>query len=79
VTGKTVVTLNNTRPGGGVFNPVGIPVVFVNGNESSNAFYMPQPFDSGLFDWDAYFVPTGSGFFELKSFPGGGSHVLLQF
>jgi len=68
-------------PGGGVFNPDGIPVVFVpNGQVQSNAFFMPQPFDSGLFDWDVYFVPTGggSGFFELKSFPGGGAHVLPQ-
>jgi autochaperone domain-containing protein len=81
VFGKTQVLLNNTRPGGGAFNPVGIPVVFVpNGQVQSNAFFMPQPFDSGLFDWDVYFVPTGggSGFFELKSFPGGGAHVLPQ-
>jgi len=79
VTGKTALTLNNTNPGPGVFNPDGIPVVFVpNGNVSSNAFFMPQPFDSGLFDWDLYFVPTGSGFFELRSFPGGGAHVLPQ-
>jgi len=79
VTGKTALTINNTNPGPGVFNPDGIPVVFVpNGNVSSDAFFMPQPFDSGLFDWDLYFVPTGSGFFELRSFPGGGAHVLPQ-
>jgi autotransporter family porin len=79
VTGKTALTLNNTNPGPGVFNPDGIPVVFVpNGQVQSNAFFLPQPFDSGLFDWDLYFVPTGSGFFELRSFPGGGAHVLPQ-
>ena len=64
-----------------MFNPEGISVIFVpNGQVSSNAFFMPQPFDSGLFDWDVYFVPTGggSGFFELRSFPGGGAHQLPQ-
>jgi autotransporter family porin len=77
-TGKTQVIVNNTRAGGGVFNPKGIPIIFVDGNVSSNAFFMPQPFDSGLFDWDVFFVPTGSGFFELRSFPGGGAHQLPQ-
>jgi hypothetical protein len=78
VSGKTALAINNTNPAPGVFNPQGIPVVFVNGNVNGNAFFMPQPFDSGLFDWDLYFVPTGSGFFELRSFPGGGAHVLPQ-
>jgi autotransporter family porin len=81
VFGKTQVIVNNTRPGGGVFNPEGIPIVFVpNGQVASNAFFMPRPFDSGLFDWDVYFVPTGggSGLFELRSFPGGGAHQLPQ-
>jgi autotransporter family porin len=78
VTGKTALAVNNTNPAPGVFNPQGIPVVFVNGNVSGNAFFLPKPFDSGLFDWDLYFVPTGSGFFELRSFPGGGAHVLPQ-
>jgi outer membrane autotransporter protein len=72
------VLVNNTRPGGGVFNPDGIPFAFVEGDVGPNAFYMLQPFDSGLFDWDVFFVPTGSGFFELRSFPGGGAHQLPQ-
>lgn len=42
----------------------------VDGNVKSDAFFMPKPFDSGLFDWDLHFVETGSGFFELRSFPG---------
>jgi len=78
VSGRTALSINNTNPGPGVFNPQGIPVLFVNGNVNANNFFMPQPFDSGLFDWDVYFVPTGSGFFELRSFPGGGAHVLPQ-
>jgi outer membrane autotransporter protein len=45
---------------------------------NGNAFYLPKPVDSGLFDWDLFFVPTGSGFFDLRSFPGGGAHVLPQ-
>lgn len=81
VLGQTQLIVNNTRPGGGAYNPDGIPVVFVpNGQVSGNAFYMPQAFDSGLFDWDVHFVPTGggSGLFELRSFPGGGAHMLPQ-
>jgi autotransporter family porin len=78
VSGKTAVTINNTNPAPGVFNPQGIPVVFVNGDVKGDAFFMPQPIDTGLFDWDLFFVPTGSGFFELRSFPGGGAHVLPQ-
>jgi outer membrane autotransporter protein len=78
VFGQTQVIVNNTKAGGGVFNPQGIPTVFVNGNVSSDAFYMPKPLDTGLFDWDVYFVPTGSGVFELRSFPGGGAHQLPQ-
>jgi hypothetical protein len=32
VSGKTVLKVNNTNPGPGVFNKVGIPVVYVNGD-----------------------------------------------
>jgi outer membrane autotransporter protein len=79
VTGRTKLTVNNTNPGPGAFNPQGILVVNVpNGNVASNAFYLPKPIETGLFDWDLFFVPTGSGFFELRSFPGGGAHVLPQ-
>ena len=79
VTGRTKLTVNNTNPGPGAYNPDGILVVNVpNGTVSANAFYLPKPIETGLFDWDLYFVPTGSGFFELRSFPGGGAHVLPQ-
>jgi hypothetical protein len=37
VTGKTALSVNNTNPGGGSFNPTGIPVVFLGGNVKSNA------------------------------------------
>ena len=78
VTGQTVLTVNNTNPGGGALNKAGIPVVFVNGNVESNSFYLPKPIDAGAFDYDLFFVPTGSGYFELRSFPGGGSHHLPE-
>jgi outer membrane autotransporter protein len=79
VTGRTALAVNNTGSGLGAYNPQGIVVVNVpNGNVASNAFFLKQPIETGLFDWDLYFVPTGSGFFELRSFPGGGAHVLPQ-
>jgi outer membrane autotransporter protein len=79
VTGRTALAVNNTGSGLGAYNPQGIVVVNVpNGNVASNAFFLPQPIETGLFDWDLFFVPTGSGFFELRSFPGGGAHVLPQ-
>jgi outer membrane autotransporter protein len=75
VSGKTLVTVNNTNPGPGQFNP-GIPVVFVNGNVSSNAFFLPKPVETGLFAYDLF--PTDSTIFELKSFPGANAHILPQ-
>jgi hypothetical protein len=76
VTGRTELKVFNTNPHGGALNRTGIPVVFVNGNVSSNAFYLAKPIDTGFFDYDLHFVPTGSGFFELRSHPGGGAHIL---
>jgi hypothetical protein len=56
-----------------------IPVVFANSNSvSSDAFFMKQPLDTGFFDYDLFFRPTGSGIFELRSFLGGGAFVLPQ-
>src|SRR5262245_40252548 len=75
VSGKTLVTVNNTNPGPGQFNP-GIPVVFVNGNASSDAFFLPKPIETGLFAYDLF--PTDSTVFELKSFPGANAHILPQ-
>ena len=74
--GKTALLVNNTNPGGGSYNTKGIPIVFANGNVKPDAFYLKKPVDAGLFDYDLIFRPTGSGVFELKSFPGGGSHSL---
>ena len=78
VTGRTAVAVNNTNSGPGVFNRIGIPVVFVGGNVNENAFFLPQPIDTGFFDYDLFFQPVGSGFFELRSFLGAGAFVLPQ-
>jgi len=79
VSGSTTVAVNNTNTGPGVFNPVGIPVVFVTGNTpTGNEFSLAKPIDTGFFDYDLFFTPTGSGFWSLKSFPGGGAHLLPQ-
>ena len=76
VSGQTLLTVHDTNPGPGSFNEQGIPVVYANGNVNSNAFFLKKPIDAGLFEYDLFFKPTGSGIFELKSLPGGGSHVL---
>ena len=76
VSGRTALTVNNVNPGGGSYNTRGIPVMYVDGSVKSNALYLPKPLDAGLFDYDLFFVPTGSGFFELRSLPGGGGHIL---
>jgi hypothetical protein len=77
VFGQTALLINNTNPGGGAVNKQGIPVVFVNAPVvDAKSFYLTKPVDAGAFDYDLFFVPTGSGFFELRSFPGGGAHHL---
>lgn len=76
VKGDTELLVNNTNKGPGEYNPKGIPVAFVDGNVSSKALLLKKPIDAGNFDYDLFFVPTGSGFFELRSHPGGGSHTL---
>lgn len=78
VTGKTSVAVNNTNFGGGSFNPEGIPVVFVGGKVKANAFFLPEPIDAGLVDYDLFFQRVNSGLFELRSFPGGGALLLPQ-
>jgi outer membrane autotransporter protein len=79
VSGKTKVQVNDTNPGPGVFNKQGIPVVYVNGaTPNGNEFFLPNPIDTGFFDYDLFFRPTGSGVFELKSFLGQGAFVLPQ-
>ncbi|MGH6791417.1 MAG: autotransporter domain-containing protein [Methyloceanibacter sp.] len=78
VRGKTALQVNNTNAGPGVFNSDGIPVVFVGGNVKSDAFFLQQSIDTGFFNYDLFFEPTGSGIFELRSFPGGGALLLPQ-
>ena len=77
VTGKTALQVNNTNPGPGVNGAV-IPVIEVGGNVKSDAFFLPQTIDTGFFNYDLFFRPTGSGIFELRSFPGGGALLLPQ-
>ncbi len=76
VSGQTELTVNNTNPRGGAYNKQGIPVVFVNGNVNKDSFFLPKPIDAGFVDYDLFFVPTGSGYFELRSLPGGGAQHL---
>jgi len=79
VSGTTTVEINNTNAGPGNFNPKGIPVVFVTGNvPSGNAFKLAEPIDTGFFNYDLFFTPTGSGYWSLKSSPGGGAYLLPQ-
>jgi autotransporter family porin len=78
VTGRTALSVNNTNPGQGALNKQGIPVVFVTGAVNANAFYLPKPVDAGLFDYDLFFKPGPVDQFDLRSFPGGGAHVLPQ-
>ncbi|HUU25691.1 MAG TPA: autotransporter outer membrane beta-barrel domain-containing protein, partial [Methyloceanibacter sp.] len=79
VSGSTTVEVNNTNTGPGVFNPVGIPVVFVTGaTPTGNEFSLAQPIDTGFFDYDLFFTPTGSGHWDLMSYPGAGAHLLPQ-
>jgi Autotransporter beta-domain/Autochaperone Domain Type 1 len=79
VSGRTKVVVNNTNYGPGVFNPQGIEVVAVSGaTPSENAFYLEQSIDTGFFNYDLFFTPTGSGFWELRSFAGPGAFLLPQ-
>lgn len=76
--GRTRLAVNNVNPGPGRLNREGIPVVFVDGNVNASNFYLDKPIDTGFFEYDLVFVPTGSGFFELRSHASGGAHVLPQ-
>ncbi|MGE5259361.1 MAG: autotransporter outer membrane beta-barrel domain-containing protein, partial [Actinomycetota bacterium] len=74
VSGKTKVDVNNINLGPGVYNKEGIPVIYVGGpNVTGNEFFLSQPIDTGFFNYDLFFKPTGSGIFELKSFLGQGA------
>jgi hypothetical protein len=43
-----------------------------------DAFFLSQLIDTGFFNYDLFFRPTGSGIFELRSFLGAGAFVLPQ-
>jgi autotransporter family porin len=77
ISGKTELKVNNTNTGPGTFAQA-IPVIYANGNVSSDAFFLNQPIDTGFFNYDLFFRPTGSGVFELRSFLGAGAFVLPQ-
>ena len=79
MSGKTLVEVNNTNAGPGSLNKEGIPVVYVNGNANGDAFFLEKPIGSGLFNYDLFYTPTGSGIFELKSFLSANAFVLPQF
>jgi Autotransporter beta-domain/Autochaperone Domain Type 1 len=79
VSGVTTVQVNNTSFGPGVFNPTGIRVVTVTGaTPNANAFQLDESIDTGFFNYDLFFVPTGSGYWELRSFAGPGAFLLPQ-
>jgi hypothetical protein len=78
VSGKTEIKVNNTNQGLGVFNKQGIPVVYVGGNASGDEFFLKNPIDTGFFNYDLFFRPTGSGVFEFRSFLSGQALLLPQ-
>ena len=78
VSGKTLVDVNNTNAGPGSLNQEGIPVVDVNGNAKSSDFFLNRPIGAGLFNYDLFFTPTGSGIFALKSFLSANAFALPQ-
>ncbi len=79
VSGVTRVSVVNTNYGPGVFNPSGMRVVTVTGaTPNPDAFKLDESIDTGFFNYDLFFTPTGSGFWNLRSFPGGGAYLLPQ-
>jgi autotransporter family porin len=79
VAGTTALQGADANKGPGVLNKEGIPVIFVNGpGVTGDEFFLKKPIDTGFFNYDLFFRPTGSGVFELRSFLGGGVFVLPQ-
>lgn len=78
VSGRTTVVVNDTNPGPGTFNSQGIRVVSVTGKTPRGDSFVLEggPINKGLFDYDLFFTPTGSGYWGLKSFVNGQGHVL---
>jgi hypothetical protein len=62
VAGKTEVQVLDTNKGPGVLNKQGIPVIYVNGpGVNGDEFFLKHPIDTGFFNYDLFFRPTGSG------------------
>jgi outer membrane autotransporter protein len=79
VAGTTEVVVADANKGPGVLNKEGISIIFVNGpGVTGDEFFLKKPIDTGFFNYDLFFRPTGSGVFELRSFLGGGAFVLPQ-
>ncbi|MEM8644133.1 MAG: hypothetical protein AAGF09_04505, partial [Pseudomonadota bacterium] len=78
VSGVTRVVVNNASSLPGVLNTEGIPIIYVEGaTPSENNFVLADgPVSAGLFDYDLFFVPTGSGVWELRSFVSGAAYAL---
>ncbi|ODS04157.1 hypothetical protein AUC71_05585 [Methyloceanibacter marginalis] len=79
VSGVTRVSVVNTNYGPGVFNPSGMRVVTVTGaTPNPDAFKLDESIDTGFFNYDLFFTPTGSGHWDLRSFAGPGAFLLPQ-
>lgn len=78
ISGRTRLSVNNVNSGPGALNRQGIPVAFIDGNVNARNLFLEEPIDTGFFDYDLFFVPTGSGRFELRSHVGGGAQILPQ-
>jgi hypothetical protein len=55
-TGNTTLVVNDTNPGLGAYDPIGIPVIIVGGNVVNASVTLPgdRPIIKGLFDYDIY-------------------------
>ena len=78
VSGTTKVAVNNTNAGPGSFNSKGIRVVTATGKTPNPSAFQLEggPIDQGLFNYDLFFTPTGSGFWSLKSYANGSAYTL---
>ncbi|MBM3545207.1 MAG: autotransporter outer membrane beta-barrel domain-containing protein [Alphaproteobacteria bacterium] len=78
ISGKTALHVNSTNPNSGAAGAV-IPVIIANSNNvKSDSFFLAQPIETGFFNYDLFFRPTGSGVFGLRSFLGADAFLLPQ-
>lgn len=76
--GVTSVIVNNTNPGPGAFNQVGIPVVIVGGTTDKDDFKLASgPIDTGFFSYDLFF-DAAQNQHELRSFANASAFILPQ-